>query len=83
MGMKKPENMESLQPVDLKTVFITDGPKMHTIDGVSFSVPKGETFEIVSDSVSGKDTLIYASSIYENTQTLQCSLSPMILICVR
>jgi peptide/nickel transport system ATP-binding protein len=54
MDIKKYETAELLQVVDLKTSFFTGGPPIRAVDGVSFSIRKGEIFGIVGESGSGK-----------------------------
>src|SRR6266404_4174660 len=46
--------MPLLEVHDLKTYFRTDDGIVHAVDGVSFSVEKGETLAIVGESGCGK-----------------------------
>jgi peptide/nickel transport system ATP-binding protein len=46
--------MPLLDVIDLKTYFRTDDGIVHAVDGVSFSVEKGETLAIVGESGCGK-----------------------------
>ncbi|MXV60555.1 ATP-binding cassette domain-containing protein [Natronorubrum sp. JWXQ-INN-674] len=49
------EGEESLLEVeDLRTVFYTDKEEIHAVDGIDFSIRKGETLGIVGESGSGK-----------------------------
>jgi peptide/nickel transport system ATP-binding protein/oligopeptide transport system ATP-binding protein len=49
--------MSLLQVTDLKTYFDTDAGLVKAVDGVSFSVKKGETLGIVGESGCGKSVL--------------------------
>jgi peptide/nickel transport system ATP-binding protein len=54
MDIKKSETAEFLQVIDLRTSFFTGESQVRAVDGVSFSVRKGEIFGIVGESGSGK-----------------------------
>ena len=54
MDINKSENAELLKVIDLKTSFFTGESQVRAVDGVSFSVRKGEIFGIVGESGSGK-----------------------------
>ena len=49
--------MESLVVRDLKTYYHTDKGYNHAVDGVSFSLQKGEIFGLIGESGCGKSTI--------------------------
>jgi peptide/nickel transport system ATP-binding protein len=54
MDKKISKNVELLKVIDLKTSFFTGESHLRAVDGVSFSIRKGEIFGIVGESGSGK-----------------------------
>jgi len=52
--LKKIDHSVLLRVTDLKTAFFTGKSQLNAVDGVSFSVRKGEIFGIVGESGSGK-----------------------------
>ena len=53
--------MPLLDVKDLKTYFRTDDGIVHAVDGVSFSVEKGQTLAIVGESGCGKSVTCMTS----------------------
>ncbi|MDE6531278.1 MAG: ATP-binding cassette domain-containing protein, partial [Lachnospiraceae bacterium] len=51
--------MEILQAKDLKKIYGSGENAVHALDGVNFSVDKGEFVAIVGTSGSGKSTLLH------------------------
>ncbi len=55
---ERPSSSESeeflLDVEDLRTVFYTDKEEIHAVDGIDFSIRKGETLGLVGESGSGK-----------------------------
>jgi ABC-type dipeptide/oligopeptide/nickel transport system ATPase component len=54
LDLKTIDRDEILRVTDLKTAFFTGKTQLNAVDGVSFSVRKGEIFGIVGESGSGK-----------------------------
>lgn len=54
LDLKTNDRDEILRVTDLKTAFFTGKSQLNAVDGVSFSVRKGEIFGIVGESGSGK-----------------------------
>lgn len=54
MDLIKTDRSELLKVADLKTAFFNGKLQLNAVDGVSFSVRKGEIFGIVGESGSGK-----------------------------
>ena len=51
--------MEILRTENLSKIYKTDGGEVRAVDGVSFSVEKGEFVAVVGASGSGKSTLLH------------------------
>ncbi|MEK7850687.1 MAG: ATP-binding cassette domain-containing protein, partial [Deltaproteobacteria bacterium] len=83
--------MELLKINNLRTSFFTESGEVKAVDGVSFSIEKGETFCLVGESGSGKSMtalsilrliprpgkIISGEVIYERNDLLKLSEAEM------